>query len=75
MLHKLKILPEKRLDGELTWFVRLISNFVESYDLGIEDVAKIQLIRICLASTSFTKLIAVQKLWKFAEEDLLGKWS
>ena len=41
----------------------------------IEDVAKIQLIRICLASTSFTKLLAEQKLWKFAEEDLLGKWT
>jgi len=41
----------------------------------IEDVAKIQLIRICLASTSFTKLQAEQKLWKFAEEDLLGKWT
>ena len=41
----------------------------------IEDVAKIQLIRICLASTCFTKLLAEQKLWKFAEEDLLGKWN
>jgi len=41
----------------------------------IEDVAKIQLIRICLASTSFTTVRAEQKLWKFAEEDLPGKWS
>ena len=38
-------------------------------------MAKIQLIKICIASTSFTKLQAEQKLWKFAEEDLLGKWS
>jgi len=41
----------------------------------IEDVAKIQLIRISLASTSFTKLLAEQRLWNFAEEDLLVKWT
>ena len=39
----------------------------------IEDVEKIQLIRIFLSSTSFTKLLAEHKLWKFAEKDLLGK--
>ena len=38
-------------------------------------VAKIQLIRICIASTSFTKVLGGHKLWKFVEEDLLGKWS
>ena len=41
----------------------------------INDLPKFQLIRRCLASTYFTKLLAEQKLWKFAEEDLLGKWS
>ena len=42
---------------------------------NIEDVAKIQFIRICLASTSFTIVRVEQKLWKFAEVDLPGKWS
>ena len=32
-------------------------------------MAKIQLIRICIASTSFTKVLGGQKLWKFAKED------
>ena len=40
----------------------------------IEDVEKIELITIFLSSTSFTKLLAQHKLWKFAEKDLLGKW-
>ena len=39
----------------------------------IEDVEKIQLIRIFLSSTSFTKLLAERKLWKFVEKYLLGK--
>ena len=32
-------------------------------------MANIQLIRICLASTSFITVRVEQKLWKFAEED------
>ena len=39
----------------------------------IDDIPKFQLIWIILASTSFTKLLSGQKLWKFAEEDLQGK--
>jgi hypothetical protein len=39
----------------------------------MEDLEKSQIIWIILASTSFTKLLSGQKLWKFAEEDLLGK--
>ena len=39
----------------------------------LDDLPKFQLIWISLASTSFTKLLSGQKLWKFAEEYLLGK--
>ena len=42
------------------------------YD-DIEDHAKLQLIWILLANTSFIKASLRQKLWKFAEEDSLGK--
>jgi hypothetical protein len=39
----------------------------------INDLPKFQLIWKILASTYFTKLLSGQKLWKFVEEDLLGK--
>jgi hypothetical protein len=39
----------------------------------IDDWEKFQIIWIILASTSFTKLLSEYKLWKFAEEYLLGK--
>jgi hypothetical protein len=41
----------------------------------MNDLPKFQLTWISLASISFTKLLSGQKPWKFAEEDLLGKWS
>ena len=41
----------------------------------MEGLIKFQLKWIHLATTPFTKLLSGQKLWKFAEEDLVGKWS
>ena len=40
--------------------------------MHIEYLAKIQLITICIASTSFTKVLGGQNPRKFVEEDLLG---
>jgi hypothetical protein len=41
----------------------------------MKELYKFHVIWIYKNGTSFTMLLGGQKLWKFAEEDLLGKWS
>ena len=55
--------------GGMTWAQLWWRAMIRRY----EGPCKFQLIWILLASTSFTKPSVWQKLWKFTEEDWLGK--